>query len=310
MTQLGGDTYQGIMLGTAQLGSIYGVTNRSGCPSDAEAAKIIDLALRSGINHFDTARAYGNAENRLGKLLSATSYGRPKLVSKLPNLNALPENASIHDIYNAIDSSVFGSCMDLRTQQIDIEMFHSSADMHRWNGAALNRLCELQKQGVIGAIGASVYSPIDAIRCISDQRVTHLQIPFNLVDSRWLDGDFDQALKSRPDVHVHVRSVFLQGLLINSAKDWPDWLDQKEDVVFKISSLTKAFGRRNAVDLCLAYVRSFEWPKTLVLGVETAAQLEELISLFEEPKLNAEEVLMIQSVLKELPQRILIPSQW
>src|SRR5690606_5749350 len=57
--------------GTVKLGRDQGVKypNSFRIPDDAEAASIIALARDLGINLIDTAPAYGNSEERLGKLL-------------------------------------------------------------------------------------------------------------------------------------------------------------------------------------------------------------------------------------------------
>ncbi|MEO8527383.1 MAG: aldo/keto reductase [Caldimonas sp.] len=302
--------YERFMLGTAQLGSDYGITNRSGRPSDAEAARMISLAMRSGIMYLDTARAYGDAEARLGQFLAPADKVRPKLVTKLPRLDALPDDASTREVRDAVDAYVYGSCRDLRRHYLDVLMFHHSADMHRWNGAAMARVEELRTRGVLGAMGASVYSPSEAMACIADARITHLQIPFNLVDRRWLTGDFVTTLALRPDVRVHARSVFLQGLLINEAESWPVWFSERDEFVDRIKSLVLALGRKSAADLCVAYVRYFPWVTTLVLGTETSTQLDELISLFGEPALDEDQMHLIRSELPEVPERLLLPSLW
>jgi len=303
-------TFGSFMLGTAQLGSDYGIANRTGRPSDAEAAKIVALALQSGITHFDTARAYGDAEARLGRLLHPTDGSGPRLMTKLPRLHALPDDASTREVQSAVDAAVYGSCRDLRSHHLDVLMFHHSGDMHRWNGAAIERLDQLRARGVIGAVGASVYSPDAAIACIADARITHLQVPFNLIDARWLTGDFLAALRPRPDVRVHVRSVFLQGLLVNEAECWPDWFAERNDFVDRIRSLVARLGRRSAADLCVAYVRSFPWVTTLVLGTETSTQLEELVALFGEPALEEDQARLVRSRFVDVPERLLLPSLW
>ena len=58
-------------LGTAQLGVAYGISNRSGRPSEAEASAILECALEQGIDTIDTAPAYGESEALLGRLLPA-----------------------------------------------------------------------------------------------------------------------------------------------------------------------------------------------------------------------------------------------
>jgi spore coat polysaccharide biosynthesis protein SpsF len=118
------------------------------------------------------------------------------------------------------------------------------------------------------------------------------------------------ALAQRPEVCVHVRSVFLQGLLINRANTWPNWFVQSRLFVKNIEELTNEFGRKSAADLCMAYVRSFPWVTTLVLGVETTRQLEELLCCGAEPALTKEQTALVQSRLGNVPARLLNPSLW
>ena len=56
---------QSIVLGTAQWGSDYGVTNAVGRLSDASLAGLASTALELGIVDLDTAPVYGDAEERI-----------------------------------------------------------------------------------------------------------------------------------------------------------------------------------------------------------------------------------------------------
>jgi aryl-alcohol dehydrogenase-like predicted oxidoreductase len=298
-------------LGTAQLGQTYGITNQSGKPSDAEAAAILALAVQAGVGYLDTARTYGDSESRIGRLLPPPGdRAAVKIVTKLNLWNSVPDDAPAREIRSAVDASVYGSCKDLLREHLDVVMFHHAPDMFRWHGAAVNRLQELVDHGVIFALGISVYTPSEAIQSLLDRRITHIQIPFNLVDARWLNGGFLEALAKRPDVIVHVRSVFLQGLLINAAIAWPNWFAESQIFVQQIADLTRLFGRKCPADLCMAYVRSFPWVSTLVLGVETCNQLQELLSFAAEPALAQEQISLVQSRLARVPARLLNPSLW
>jgi len=299
-----------ITLGTVQLGQIYGLANQSGKPNDAEAAAILSLAAEAGISYLDTARLYGDSESRIGRLLPPGDRTTVKVITKLKLGDSVPDGAPEREIRNAVDASVYGSCRDLLRQQLDVVMFHHPADMFRWRGAAIDRLQELVDRGVIGALGISAYTPSDVIQSLLDKRIRHIQIPFNLLDSRWLNGKFLDALAQRPNVFVHVRSVFLQGLLINPATTWPSWFAGSQQFVQHIDGLTRQLGRKCPADLCMAYVRSFPWVSTLVLGVETRNQLQELLSFATEPTLSHEQISLVQSRLVGVPPRLLNPSLW
>jgi spore coat polysaccharide biosynthesis protein SpsF len=299
-----------IMLGTAQLGMPYGIANQSGCPSDAEAGSILDLALESGIVQIDTARAYGLAESRIGSALSRCTDGEAFVVTKLAPLSGVAHDSPVQDIVHAVESSVFRSCHALRRRQLDVLMFHRSEDMHLRQGAAMDHVMALRKEGVVGAVGASVYSPEEAAQCLADPRLEHLQIPFNLLDRRWASDAFRDAVSRRPDIKVHARSVFLQGLLIRDATVWPKWVSSSKSLVERIGRLCVTLHRRNPIDLCMAYVRAFPWVTTLVLGVERAEQLKELLECARERPLSPNEIELVHAELNDVPQRLLNPAMW
>jgi len=115
--------------------------------------------------------------------------------------------------------------------------------MFRWDGAALERLVEHVRNGTIGEIGASVYSPEEALRSLGDPRITQLQIPFNLLDQRWLEPEFQRAAAERPDLLIHARSVFLQGLLLSEPGRWPSWAHAAPRLCSDIRRLIRSFQR-------------------------------------------------------------------
>ena len=308
-----GDVREGpsrITLGTAQLGMAYGIANRTGCPSADEGRAIVRSALSKGVAWFDTARTYGSSERRLGQELAAAQPTAVMIVTKLGPLADYPDNAEASVIAQAVDASVFRSCHALRRQCIDVMMFHVSSDMFRWRGAAADHLAELVHEGVIGELGVSVYTPEEAVRCMADACITHIQIPFNILDARWLHPAFQAAVGSRPDLKIHARSVFLQGLLTSDHTIWPKWFARSQDVVSQVAALRAALGRKSAADLCMAYVAAFPWVSTMVLGVERAAQLDELLMLSAEPSLSQEEVRRVQDAFRDIPDRLLNPSRW
>ena len=105
--------------------------------------------------------------------------------------------------------------------------------------------------------------------------ITHLQVPFNILDARWLENEFQDAVAARPDVQIHARSAFLQGLLVGPESIWPSWLENRKEIYLELERLIIEFGRQDRKDLCLAYVRSFPWIQSIVIGVHRAMQLSE-----------------------------------
>ena len=73
-----------LVLGAAQLGLDYGINNKRGKPSREESLAILDRAFESGINTFDTAFAYGDAEEIFGEFMESRGVrDKVSIISKL-----------------------------------------------------------------------------------------------------------------------------------------------------------------------------------------------------------------------------------
>jgi spore coat polysaccharide biosynthesis protein SpsF (cytidylyltransferase family)/aryl-alcohol dehydrogenase-like predicted oxidoreductase len=310
LKRVGQQPYSGITLGTAQLGMIYGITNALGRPDDDEALAIFGAALESGITQLDTARAYGDAERRIGGLLQRWPGYPMGVVSKLSPLSDLPDDAPRSLVERAVDESIYGSCRDLGRARIDAILFHRCADMFRWNGAALERLAEHLAGGAIGAIGVSVYTPTEASSALRDSRITQLQIPFNLLDQRWLEPEFQQVCAERTDLVIFARSVFLQGLLLSEPDRWPSWAHVAPQLCSEVRRLVHAFHRKSPADLCMAFVFAFPWVTSAVVGVESASQLRELVTLAREQPLTPTQTAAVRQAFTNVPSRLLNPALW
>ena len=59
-----------LVLGTAQFGMAYGVTNRQGQVIESEAQSILAEASAAGVRLLDTAAGYGTSEAVLGRCLA------------------------------------------------------------------------------------------------------------------------------------------------------------------------------------------------------------------------------------------------
>lgn len=300
-----------VTLGTAQLGiKQYGRTNQGGIPEDREVAEILDFAVKNGVTHFDTARTYGTAEERLGQNIR-TLYAQPIIVTKLDPLTWLGKNATAEEIEAGVKGSVIESIHNLRNESLSVLMLHRWRHRRSHKGIVWEVLCRLHREHVISRIGASVYTPEEAMDALRDPLITHLQIPCNLVDYRWHSAEFLAERKRRPDVLVYARSAFLQGVLISDAECWPRRGNfNPQSIVTQLDRLVEEFGRRSRADLCLAYLRACSWIDTIVVGVETVAQLRQNLSNIREAPLSEEQVCQIREKISSPPEWLLDPSQW
>ena len=299
-----------MVLGTVQLGMAYDAANHTGQPSRGEAAVIVQQAIEHGVTSIDTARAYGNAEQRLGQILNGLR-DRVTLITKLDLPEFSAGQVDRQSVRSAVDASVLASCHALRVQRLDVLMLHRWSHRHQYTGAVWERLIELRDNGVIGQLGASLYTPAEALAAAGDADITYLQIPFNLLDWRWRDADLQQALQVRADLIVHARSALLQGILASGVECWPTIAGLRaQDVIDTLDDLVVQLNRQDRTDLCLAYVGAQAWITSTVVGVETQQQLLRNIDLFQQPILTRDECARVERVLVNLPEDLLNPSRW
>ena len=71
------------ILGSAQFGLDYGISNIHGKTSIKEVSKILLSANQFGINLIDTAPVYGDAEKVLGNLRESADF---QFISKIPKM--------------------------------------------------------------------------------------------------------------------------------------------------------------------------------------------------------------------------------
>jgi aryl-alcohol dehydrogenase-like predicted oxidoreductase len=294
-----------LALGTVQLGLPYGAANRTGLPSAEDAIALIRAAVDAGIGVLDTARAYGEAEQRIGAALGE----RDDIVvaTKLDPLAGVASTAAPGEAVAAAHASLEASRAALRRDQLPVVLLHRAAHRLQWNGAVRQLLRDARAAGTIGRIGVSVQSPSELMAALDDVDVTHVQLPFNILDHRWRDGAV--RLRARPDVTVHARSVFLQGLLAAPAR-WPRVAGVDPDATRRLLAETaRQLGRADIADLALAFVRAQDWIDALVIGMETRAQLDSNLAAFTRAPLAPEGCAMIER-LPPVPEKLLDPAQW
>lgn len=297
------------VLGSVQLGVPYGATNKTGKPSRRAALRLVRQAVDSGIRQFDTARAYGDAEARLGEALSGC---KAFTVTKLSPLSELEADATHDQIVAAVDASIAESCHALRRERLDCLLLHRCSHMTAFNGAIWRRILEHVQNGTILRLGVSVQSPAEARQALASHHVLHIQMPFNLLDWRWREAGLLNQMARRRNLVVHARSVFLQGLLAaNDPAVWPQIEGfVPEYLLAVLGQLTDELGRESHADLCMAYARGQEFIDGVVIGLETSEQLDLNLRLSVKRPLTLEECRLVDMRVPRLPEQLLNPALW
>ncbi len=299
-------------LGTAQLGlPHYGIANQDGRPDPDAARRIVACAIDHGVTAIDCAQAYGEAEERLGEILDGGLESQCEVYTKLDPLTDLGPDAGPGEVRARVDASISQSRRNLRRETIDTLLLHRWEHYSAWSGAVWSRLLELRESGVIKALGASVSTVREAVAAMDEPCIKRMQIPMNILDWRWRDEAFLKAVQARQDVEIDVRSAYLQGLLLSDPDRWPR--SNELDAGTFTSGLDKLVGtlnRSDRDDLCLAYVAAQSFVTSIVVGVETEAQLQANLALMTNPCLTDDEVAVADQALPHAPEWLLNPAEW
>ena len=159
-------------LGTVKIGRNEQVKYPSGftIPDDAAVRELFSLAWELGINTLDTAPAYGNSEERLGRLLPNRHDW--VIVGKVGEIF---ENGQSRFDFSAAYTrqSVERSLHRLRREVIDVVLVHSHGDDMAIidNEAVCDTLQELKHHGLIKAIGMSTKTVEGGLWCVEHMDV-------------------------------------------------------------------------------------------------------------------------------------------
>jgi aryl-alcohol dehydrogenase-like predicted oxidoreductase len=251
-----------LALGTVQFGMAYGIAGSGHAVPDAEARRILRAAWQAGVRTLDTAAAYGDSETKLAALCDGLAF---EVVSKVP---AIP-----HEL-PAADAVAFALDAAARSRSrlgplLRALMCHRADDLLGERGAAVRDALQRWADREQVAFGTSCYEPHTLLALRASGPVGIAQLPASALDQR-----LPQALPTAlPGTEVHLRSVFLQGLLLMDPQQARTRLPTAAAALQRWHAWVQATGLEPVV-AALAVAKSFGAASTVVVGVETCAQFE------------------------------------
>lgn len=284
-----------LALGAVQFGMQYGIANRAGRVSLEEAAAIVRAARSAGIDTLDTAIAYGDSEERLGRI----GVRDMSVVTKLPPLPPLPGDA--RGVRAWVLDAARGSVSRLGIDRLGGLLLHRSADLVDAGAPLYDALRAARDAGFTDRIGVSIYDPAE-LETVSSWTLDLVQAPVNVLDRRlpqsgWLDRLADRG------VEVHARSVFLQGLLLMSADARPPAF-ARWDALWRRWDGWLATAGHTALEASLGFVLQMPGIHRVVVGADTAEQLCQIVAV------SRAEVAAVPPDLASADLELISPNRW
>lgn len=251
-----------LCLGTANFGSKYGLDKKIVNKSDL--SEIINTASSFKLLTIDTSFEYINSHQNLKKVIDDKMNINTKIF-----LNA-----------DSSFVSVKKKIIDFNTNspsKINSLLLHEQNDALQIKNIEL--LQKLKAERVISKIGVSVYDLPVLKNILKLWTPDIVQIPVNPFNHDFLSKNLLEELK-RKNIITYARSIFLQGMLLKKynslankhKKDLEDW--------FNFCN-SKSI---HPVKACLDFCKSIKGINFLIIGVQNAVELKQIIKYFNQPQ--------------------------
>ena len=250
---------------------------------------------KSNIDLIDTAISYGESEIMLGNA-GVVDF---KFVSKLPSISK-----------TNIDANLWAKEMIRKSmRRIGIRtlygiLLHRSNDLLGKNGYKLIKtLNRLKLNGIVKKIGISIYDPSEIDNVINLIDIDIVQAPLNIIDRRLETSGWLNKLHKQ-NIEIHTRSTFLQGLLLLNHNNIPSkfskWKNLFERWFFELKK-----NKLSPLQVCLSYPLSLKEIDRVIVGVNSAKQLVDIIKLSKLKKINQD-----FSFMSSNDEKLLNPYNW
>jgi len=283
-----------LALGTAQFGMNYGVNNLRGRIPEREVCEILKLAGEHDLTLLDTAYLYGESERVIGRCL-ARLRTHFRIVSKLPPVKELKE----------VKHFFASSLRRLGVPRLYGYLVHDFKNYLKYPDI-WDKLLEFREEGLVEKVGFSLYHPHELEFLFERGIKPHLvQIPLSVLDQRFMT--FIPWLTDL-GVEIHVRSVFLQGLVFKP----PETLPLEFSPVIQSLKRIRELSQRENIPFgafFLNFVLDTPGVSFVVVGVDGLDHLKALIEAidFRERVFSLREELLPLAISQE---DLILPYRW
>lgn len=253
---------QQLLLGTAQWGLDYGVTNTEGRIPEQKLEALAQQARHLGIEVLDTAPVYGDAESRVKDVAGDFAVQTKVSASGISEVEIVRE---LED-----------SLIRLDRERVWSVLVHDWPELtHSERSRVTEILSHRRESGLVGRFGVSIYEEHDLEPLLNEfSDIDVIQIPTSIIDQRLRGSEALRKLR-KTGVVVQVRSIFLQGVLLNTQSDFAT-----QPGLANFGKLLAAH-EIDAMSVCVSYIRTQGWIDEVVVGVTSAAELTEIFDAFQ-----------------------------
>jgi aryl-alcohol dehydrogenase-like predicted oxidoreductase len=264
-----------IGLGTVQFGLDYGLTKKK---TQGEVDDILEVCYEQGLNLLDTARGYGDSEDKIGHFLKRHQQYPFVIATKLSKI----EKSIVNDpvvLEKHVRDSIKISLQKLSLPRIDILFLHQTDKILLKSGAFWEVIEKMRSEELFQLFGISVYEPDETKGWVTErsQHVDCVQLPYNAFDQRF--AEILSLLKEKR-IDVISRSAFLKGMMTAKEDSIPAELKSMKPWRDKLAVIAGDSGL-SLSELALGFVLKNPLIKSTIIGVNSAEELKKNLQCFD-----------------------------
>tara|TARA_A100001011_G_C14118099_1_gene759992 strand:- start:145 stop:1008 length:864 start_codon:yes stop_codon:yes gene_type:complete len=256
-----------IIIGSANVNKRYGLINNK--ININEFKKLLNFAVIKGIKTVDTSPQYSNSEKVIGSVKKNF-----KIITKI---TGIPSKIKNIEIEKWITNQFLQSSKNLRLNKVYGLLLQNAEILLSKNSKFVFRaLLNLKKKNKLQKIGISVYNFKTLEKIINKYHIDFVQVPYNIFDRRIENVRLIKKIKKK-GIEIHVRSIFLQGLLTKrniripkkllslkkGLESWKKWLE--------LNKLT-------TINACLNFVLRNKNIDKIVIGFNDLESFKQVIN--------------------------------
>ena len=293
-----------LCIGTVQFGKNYGITNKNGKINFVDAKAIFSKMLEKDLKFIDTAQSYGDSEKIIGEtLLNKNNF---KIISKINPEFIYDKNIkSLKKYWDKIfDKTLF----NLKIKKLEGLLLHSPRGLTKYQKLTLQEwLYEKKQENKVNKVGISIYEKSD-LNEFNLSLIDIIQLPLSIYDQRMINNGCIEFLNSR-GIEIYVRSIFLQGLILNGTSAWPKWVSKKDLNNHKKFLYFLKNENISPLIASLAYVKFSLHINKIVVGISSFDEFNQILENYDLIT-NSNQFKQIFQSIPIFGENILDPRNW
>lgn len=294
-----------IGLGTVEIGISDYAVGQKGLVSEQDAIRLLQEAADIGVTYIDTARAYGVAEERIGKSEILKKHG---VIVGTKCAQFLEKGEDVHgpELEKRIRAEIEESLRQLQTESLQLVQLHGGSEEQIKRGELIKVMQTLKDEGKVQHVGIAVRGEDAAIAAITSEFFETIQIAYSILDQRMAQNVLSQA--KQKNVGIINRSVLLKGVLTQHYPKLPDTLAPLKEAAGKAEEIAQELGTI-LPGLALQFVLSNPAITTALVGTMKTAHLASALKAAEAEPLPEEILNQLEQLAIDDPS-LIDPAKW